>query len=497
RLAELSRLVLGADGPTLALVREEAIRRVEATGVAKAAAKLVDAHLPRASTGGEARGGQGRSLPFEEANPWPERVSTADLLAELVKTFALYVVLPPGAATALALWILHTHAFDAAQITPRLAAVSPEKRCGKSTLLKLLDALVRRPLSTANASPSAVFRVIEAQAPTLLIDEADTFLGQNDELRGVLNAGHDRSGMVIRVVGDDLEVRAFRVWAPVAIAGIGKLPDTLMDRSIVIPMNRKKSSERVSRFRRAERDAIRPLRRKCERWALDETGALRDSRPIAPDDLNDRAADNWEALFAIADVAGEPWSDKARRAALVLSGERDDEDGATLGETLLGDVRSTFDARTADRLSTKTLIADLARLEGRPWAEVSKGQPLTSNHLGKLLRRFGIKSKTIRLDEGTTAKGYHRQDFVDAWARYLPAGPVTAVTSAEPLANRTAPRASHAPPVTAIGPAKSASNSAHVTPVTAPTGATPASEAKPTLTLVPARAPVTRKDTQS
>src|SRR5204862_4553478 len=128
----------------------------------------------------------------------------AAMLADLEAAITADAVLPGGAAIAMAIWILHTHCLAAAAITPRLAIVSPTKRCGKTTVLKLLGALACKPLAAANLTPAVLYRVIEAYAPTILVDEADTFLADQDELRGVLNAGHDRhSAVVPRCVGDD------------------------------------------------------------------------------------------------------------------------------------------------------------------------------------------------------------------------------------------------------------------------------------------------------
>jgi len=438
-LDALARLVVQCtSAQTLALVREHAIRLVKATGLVDSPAKLVDAHLPRVRRDAEEEK-QGNAVLFPASDPWHEPVGTSELLAELTATVARFVVLPPGAATAVALWILHSHAIDAAQMTPRLAILSPLKRCGKSTLLKLLAALVHSPLFTASLTAAALFRVVEAHAPTLLVDEADTFMHDNEELRGMLNAGHDRqSATTVRCVGEDYEPRTFRVWAPVAIAAIGKIPDTVMDRSIVVLMKRKAHGESAQRFRRRERATLVDLRRRCERWALDFAPTLADANPAFPEELNDRAADNWEPLLAIADLAGAPWALRARRAALGLSGEAGGEDAATQGEALLGDVRAVFEARKADRLSTKTLLDDLTRMEGRPWAEANRGRPLSSNGLAKLLRGFDVSPGSIRMQDGSnsTPKGYMRAAFEDPWTRYLPpTASATAATSPDLHAN--------------------------------------------------------------
>jgi putative DNA primase/helicase len=301
-------------------------------------------------------------------------------------------------------------------------------------VLKLLGALAFKPLAAASLTPAVLYRVIEAYAPTILVDEADTFLAEQDELRGVLNAGHDRhSAVVPRCVGDDFEPKVFHVFGAVAIAAIGKLPDTLMDRSIVIEMKRKAPTEKLQKLRRRQREALAALPRQCARWAADNMKALSELEPVLPDDLDDRAADNWEPLLAIADQAGGPWPGRARATALLLSGGRaDTAETGDSGVQLLADVRAVFVNRGIDRATTKALLESLAELEGRPWAEWNRGRPLTARQLGALLRRFGIKPGTIRVGDATP-KGYVLGDLVDAFGRYLPDGAATSATTSELL----------------------------------------------------------------
>jgi putative DNA primase/helicase len=193
--------------------------------------------------------GQGRPLELPIVEPWSEPVNGADLLDNICTVLKNYLVLPNGCAETMALWVVHTHAFQSFAHSPRLAITSPEKGCGKTTTLDIVGELVARPLQTSNATPAAIFRTVEMAAPTLLIDEADTFLRDNEELRGILNAGHRRGGQIIRTVGDEHEPRQFSTWAPAAIAMIGRLPDTLEDRSVSISLRRRKPTERVQQFR--------------------------------------------------------------------------------------------------------------------------------------------------------------------------------------------------------------------------------------------------------
>ena len=168
-------------------------------------------------------------------------------------------------------------------------------------------------------------------------------------------------------MGDDFEPKVFRVFGAVAIAAIGKLPDTLMDRSIVIEMKRKAPTEKLQKLRRRQREALAALPRQCARWAADNLKALSEREPELPDDLDDRAADNWEPLLAIADQAGGPWPERARATALLLSGGRaDSAETGDSGVQLLADVRAVFVASGIDRSTTKALLESLAELEGRP-----------------------------------------------------------------------------------------------------------------------------------
>jgi putative DNA primase/helicase len=374
---------------------------------------------------------QGKPVTFYDPEAWPEAVSGADLLDIVVSTYRRFGALPEGAAEAMALWVLHTYAHDAAQVSPVLAFLSPEKRCGKTTMLNVTGALVYRPLPSSNLTPAVVFRVIAAFKPTLLIDEADTFIHDNSELRGVLNSAHTRAGQVLRAVpkGDDFEVRSFSTWCPKAIAAIRKLPNTLMDRSIVIPMRRRLPSETVEALRLDRLPTeLEPIRRKLRRWATDNQDKLSVADPTIPHHLQDRAADNWRPLLAIADLAGGDWPAKARRAALSLSRTFDDEAPAIL---LLGDMRGLFLSRHRERLSSAEFTAALADMVERPWAEWNRVRPISQQQIAKLLAPFGIRPKMQRtsrtyspsgalLEEGSNARGYSWADCEEAFSRYLP-----------------------------------------------------------------------------
>jgi len=395
----------------------------------KAEAKRLDIRLPqldaevnkvRAQTSRTSSPRGALMLPMHE--PCSESVDGVELLNELVETLDAFLVLPPHASQAVALWIVHTHAFAAADIAPRLAFVSPEKRCGKTTALKVLNGLVQRALTTANLTPAVLFRIIEAAKPTLLIDEADTFLGDDKhELRGILNSGHEpENARVLRCTGEKFEPHTFSTWAPIAIATIRRLPDTLADRSIVIRMKRKLLTDPVRRFTRRDVPKLSILARKIARWAVDNVDSLRDAEPEVPEDLHDRAADNWRPLFAIADRAGGDWAKRARYAALSLS-PADAVEDRSVSVMLLQDIRVVFQQTGSDKLSSKDICTRLSIIEHRPWADYGGGGPISQSQLAHLLDRYGIRPGTIRISEDTP-KGYKLEQFDDAFSRYLPPG---------------------------------------------------------------------------
>ena len=260
---------------------------------------------------------------------------------ECAETINRYLALSPAAAIAGALWCVHAHASEAFYISPRLAIVSPEKRCGKSTLLRVMHPMLPKPLSAANITVAAVFRTVEAGRPTLLIDEAELIPeGQRGAKRDhQLRPFARRAGY--QACRRRPRAPSFSTWCPVAIAAIGGLPGTIEDRSVIIQMRRRRSEEKVARFRVDRVEAQQELGRKAARWTADSARALRDADPAVPTELNDRAADNWRPLLAIADQAGGPWPEKARRAALELSAVKAGE-ADTMRTLLLADIRGVF-----------------------------------------------------------------------------------------------------------------------------------------------------------
>ena len=402
-----------------AMGREELVRILKKLGI-QAPGRAVDAALTEEMADDHDDADSGGAMALADPEVWPDPVDGAVLLGELKATIERFVVLPEQSAVAAALWILHAHAHAATDISPFLALLSPEKRCGKTTMLQVVGALSPRRLFASNITPAALFRSVEKYQPTLLIDEGDTFLRDNEELRGILNSGHTKTtAFVIRTVGDDHEPRQFRTWCPKLIALIGRLKDTLEDRSIVIPLRRKAPAEVVERLRADRLDALDPLCRRAWTWAQQHLEELRMHEPVVPAELHDRAADNWRPLLAVAELVGGDWPAHARSAAVALSCA-DPEDTESVREMLLVDIQSIFVTRKADKLFGETLVADLLEMDGRPWPEFGRGgRPITKTKLARLLAPFAIHTKAIRIG-GERAKGYEIADFEDAWARYTP-----------------------------------------------------------------------------
>jgi len=354
---------------------------------------------------------------FSVIEPWDKPVILSNLLDTLEEILHSFLVFSSRHdAKAIALWIIHTHCIDAANISPILNITSPEKRCGKSTLLAVLRRLVYRPLIASNISTAAIFRSIEKWSPTLLIDEADSFMRENEELRGVINSGHTRElAYTLRCVGDKHEPTRFSTWGAKVIAGIGRQADTIEDRSVCIQLRRKLSHEKKDQLRDAPYGLFDELLRKCVRFASDNITLLLEVKPSIPRELNDRSADNWYPLLAIATLAGASWSNSASEAGLALSGT---EASSSVSVELLQDIKNIFNAKRVERIWTAELLEALYTFPEAPWSTYNRGRNLTDRQLGRKLSEFKINSKDIRFG-GKIRKGYELKDFEDTFERYL------------------------------------------------------------------------------
>lgn len=369
-------------------------------------------------------GGSGTTIEFEEIVPTGDPVDGVALLDRLRDSVRRYVILPDGAAEVVVLWVAFSWCHNFFRVSPILAIQSPQKGSGKTTLLDWLTRSVPRPLPASHATTAAIFRVIEKLQPTLLIDEADAFLKNNEQMRALLNSGHDKaSAQVIRAVDvrNDHVVKTFSSWAPKVIAGIGHLSDTLQDRSIALMLHRKRSNETVERFR-IGRDEHDFLEMKIELAGLAHqlSDTISDHEPDLPAGLSNRAGDNWEPLITIADLVGGHWPDTIRAIAETRISQNDTD----VKTQLLKDIKGIFDKIDSERISTKDLLSKLYDIDDSPWSEHNRGKEISPRQLAGLLNLYGIKPEMMRVN-GQPIRGYNRTSFIDTWERYLPLATVS------------------------------------------------------------------------
>lgn len=390
---------------------------------------LVRAEKAKKKAKAEATKQNGRLLDFEEVIPWDDEVDGSEMLNELVATIRRFVVCEKHTADAAALWIVFTWLIDAVSVAPIANITAPLPNCGKSTLLDLLEMLTYRPIKVDNISPAALFRSIEQWRPTLLIDEVDAFLKDNEDARGILNSGHKPNGSVIRVVGDSHESRKFSTWGAKALCGIGAISSTLQSRSIRLELRRKLEGESVENLRHVEKELIDRLKRQLMRFAADSEAEVRVARPLPVHGLSNRAQDNWEPLLAIADVAGGQWPERARLTAQLIVGLEQSSEAPDVNTELLADIKTAFELKRTDRLSTADLLAALFEDTEAPWATWNRGREMTARQLADRLKNFNVRSGTIRLPSGSTPKGFYLDGFKDAFARYLPKTSIPSATT--------------------------------------------------------------------
>ncbi|MBX3297056.1 MAG: DUF3631 domain-containing protein [Acidobacteria bacterium] len=350
----------------------------------------------------------------------------AAILDEVVWWLRTFVAYPSvEALNAHALWIAHAHAMDCWHSTPRIAFLSPEPGSGKTRALEVTEPLVPNPVQAVNVSPAYLFRKVgEEPAPTILVDEIDTIFGpkarEHEDIRGLLNAGHRKGAVAGRCVvrGKTVETEELPAYSAVAIAGLGNLPDTILSRAVAVQMKRRSPNERVSPYRvRKDRPRGLELGERLSAWVASVADRLESAEPEMPPGVEDRSADVWEPLIAIADAAGGHWPDLARVAAVAFVAAAK-ESTPSLGVRLLEDIRNVFSKCGYEQIPTANLIASLIEIDESPWGDL-RGKPLDSRRLANLLKAYDIKSRSIRLSGGGTPKGYRLEDFHDAWARYL------------------------------------------------------------------------------
>lgn len=348
---------------------------------------------------------------------WPRSVHPGFLLAAICAYLARYTVLPFSAIYAMTLWILATHLTPIFNVAPVLALLSLTRRCGKSVTLLAMTALINRPKVTSETTSAAVYEMCdEGYVPVM--DEGDQyFKKQANPLNAIVNSGYTRIASVVTRKGKEYKTFCFKL-----IAGIGTLPATIMDRSIVIPMYRKSRQEKVERYKATDNDETTVLRAMIARFVSDQAKNIAETEAEVPLLDNDRALDNWEPLFAIASCAGPDWIKNTHLAALELT-PSDDEIPMIL-EEFICDVVTIFLRSGDEFISTADLITALCKDEDKPWATFSRNQQTISIHdLGKLMREAKVKVGEQKHDAKGNRRGYYRRDVEHLFDGYGPSAP--------------------------------------------------------------------------
>lgn len=401
---------------------DEADRQADEEAKQRALAMTAEA-VEESAAGG--RLGTGRPLQLPALDPWPEPVELRAALDEAVEHIRRFVHCTTEQAQAAALYSVFTFTFRYFDIVPYLIITSPTKRCGKTTFLRVLLDLVCRPIPAVNITPAAIYHVVDAVAPTLLIDEADTFIRSNPEIAGVVNSGWSRDmAYVIRCDPETGEPRTFSTFGPKVIAAIGRLRDTVEDRSLIIQLERRPRGCSILRYSKSGRAAGRAIASKFLAWAMDNQPALiqaAESEPDLPDVLHDRAHENWRPLVIIADLAGGDWPERARHAAVVISAGGDETDCADLSIRMLADIRNVLGG--ASEIAVSELHEKLISLEESPWGTIAHGRPLSVHRMVEILKAFGVKSIRRR-----NARVFTADRLAKLFERYLPTQTVTTVT---------------------------------------------------------------------
>lgn len=362
-----------------------------------------------------------------DTEAYSEPVNGAALVDEIYNIIRQHIACTDAVAIAVALWIVFTWVLEASHIAPIAWINAPEKRCGKSQLLTLISLMSKRSLPSSNITAAALFRCIEKYKPTLIIDEVDTFVNDNEDLRGVLNAGHSRDNpYIIRCAGDDNEPKEFFVYGAKALSGIGKIPSTLMDRSISLTLRRKLSNEHRDRVRDLSRDTTDTIKAKLARWSDDNLLAVKEAAPTLPQAINDRMQDNWEILLKVATVLGDEWLQRANSACIEISGIEHDE--PSLNEQLLMDIKAVFELKKVTRIFSDALIIALCSDPEMNWSTYNRGKPITQKQVSNRLGEYGISPKQMRIGN-ENKRGYDIAYFQDTFKRYLSAPSILSVTT--------------------------------------------------------------------
>ena len=369
--------------------------------------------------------------------PWDEPVDTGDLILALMERIRRHIVLTDEQTLTVALWILFAWIHDVAAVhSPILLVTSAERDSGKSTLTSIVGYLVPCAFMGTGWTESSLFRSIEKWSCTIVADDADTLLAENEPLRAIVNNSWTRASAYVprtETINNVHTPRAFPTFCPKVLNMKGRrLPDTTFSRCIVVEMKRKLANEETVHFRSIDDAGLGALRRRCKRWAMDNGEKLDGAEPDLPPGFDNRLGDNWRLLIAVADFAGGEWPVKACKAATNLS---DVVEATSTGTQLLAGIKDVFDGGTQDdglgddvrleAIGSAELAERLGAKADSPWAEWGKnGKPITQFQLARELKKYGIYPEKVTPASGLKqTRGYARLQFEDVWARYLSSSP--------------------------------------------------------------------------
>ena len=357
-----------------------------------------------------------------DIEPYTSRVNGDELAHEILHIVKSHIVCNDAVAIAITLWIFFSWCIDVAYIAPIAWINAPEKRCGKTQLATLMGRMSKRSIMASNVSQSALFRTIERYKPTFVIDEADSFFHGDMDLKNIINCGFSRDNPYVwRCVGDNHEPIPFDVFGAKIISGIGKLPSTVMDRSISLTLRRALPTEKRQRVKDIPKATTDTIKAKLARWADDNMDRVATSKPKLPETIYNREFDTWEILFQIADTLGNDWLKLVTNACLAIT--QTDSKEPSENEELLTDIKAIFELQAVDSMATRDLLTALIGADSdgltKRWATSNKGQPMTDRQLAKRLKDFEIKSSKINKPNETQKRGYYLADFADAFKRYL------------------------------------------------------------------------------
>jgi hypothetical protein len=378
----------------------------------------------------------------ESLAPWDGPLDPAAIAEEIRTSVTAYAVVAPHVDTALALWVMASYRLNEFRKFPLLNITAPEMNCGKSVIIDLLACYCGRALEVENISPSAIYRTIELCQPTLLIDEADTFLKGNEDARGILNSAHKRGGGVVRTVGDDHEPKKFSTYTPIAIAGIGAVHGTILSRCIVVQMERMGPDDHIHTMMATDEPQALAARSKLLAWAAEVIpGGV---AMVVPKTGNRRIMDCWNPLFVIAHLLGGEWPERCLRAFQALNQRDAEEDNP--GTELLRDIRRVFELEGGTAIHTSVLVESLIALDDSRWADWNRGRGINAKGVAKLLKPYRVRSQQIKI-QGLNRHGYPMASFERPFAKYCPVSPSLNATTLQPnhyaacgdSANATAP----------------------------------------------------------